>query len=319
MLFLCFCIIAAAYKKIQQPVFIDFKPGVVHQASLHDHPIVVGLSLQNFVDVDVVNNTFTADLSVWFLVDPETADNLDLISKFSFNKGEIIDRSEPIKQRFDDRLMIRYDCKVKFSSNLNYKYFPLDTHRIFLTLNNKYIDSSQVQFVVPENNFVISPTIYIPSWHIFSSNVTVGYGSLHFDKHNDIKPFNYPRVVFEFDLLQTSMRNFIFIMLPMLIIFLLSLCAFGLNIRNYFDSMLNITSTGIAALLAYRYVIEKISPKVSYYLLCDHIFSLFLIILFFIFFIDIFYREKVDKYRGVLAICIYIIFLAGWLYLLFIW
>lgn len=313
MLLVFLLFIVTASFKLSHPVFNDFKPSL--EATAIQPTIKTGLTLQNFLTFDVVANQFIADVAVWFLIDPKKSSLAD-IAKFSFNKADIIEKNEPIiKEQADGNLFVRYDLRIKFSSNINYKYFPLDAHRIFLTLQNKYLDGNEQTFFLEPHALVIPGTVFMPGWQIQKTDGFAGLALLPIG--NDIVKF--PRVVFALDIVQDSTRDFIFIILPMLIILLLSLCAFGLKIRIYFDSVLNITTAGIAAILAYRYVIEKISPNVSYYLLCDHLFSLFLVLLFLIFFIDIFYQEKIDTHRGLIVMGMYGALVLGWLYLLFIW
>lgn len=308
--------------KIDNIVPIDFKPGIERLDNKRvglKNEVGVGLNIQNFIEFDINTNTFIAEANLWFVFDPKIV-LLDDIAKFSFSKCEIIEKSEPFITNIDDEMIFaRYDLRIKFSSNLNYKYFPLGAHELFLTLNNKFLDAHEIQLVSHDAQFVVANTIYMPGWYYVSKSLVNGLSEIKLSSDNSQKLLEFPRIVFSVDVMQSSMRNFIFIVLPMFIMLLVSLAAFSLNVRSFFDSVINVTVTGIAGLLAYRYVIDSISPKVSYYMLSDHIFTLFLLIMFMIFFFDIFYRQKLDKYRGLFVGIIYLLTIFGWSYLMFVW
>lgn len=308
--------------KIAYPQFIDFQPKVQQSQQLDKGlpatQVSVGLNIQNFLTFDIINNNFVADVNVWFEYNPAQV-TVEELRQFDFNKGTILDKREPVvKQLSADTMLARFDMRVQFTSNLNYKYFPIDSHKVFLTLNNKTLDARKVEFV-HANSFVFDKNIYIPGYKIYGTQQHYGYSTIVLDAHNEQKIFNYPRAVFEIDAQQQSSRNFIFIVLPMIIILLITMCAFVLSLKIHFSTVLGIASAGVGALMGYRYVIEKVSPRVSYYMLSDHIFVLFLVILFIIFFIDIFYREKIDKSRPLILLILYIFFILGLSFLMFIW
>lgn len=309
-------IVGTGFLKINKREFIDAQPSVLQISA--PNTVKVGLNIQNFLGFEIVQNQFIIDGNIWFIFDPRVISQ-ESVAQFTFNKGEIIERSEPFVQKMSDgSVMLRYDIKVKFSANLVYKYFPLDVHRLYIVLNNKHLDAHSVEFYMHENNFVVSNTLYIPGWHVEERHLKNGYASWAMS-NDESELFKYPRIVLALDLVPSTMRDYIFIMLPLLIILLLSLGAFALNLKTHFGSMLSITTTGIGALLTYRYVIEGIAPQVSYYLLSDHIFSLFLLFLFFLFFIEVFYKEKIDPYRGAAVTIIYMLLGVCWTYLLFVW
>lgn len=303
--------------KIKSRKYYDHKPGLIETLNKRksETDVIVTLNIQNFIKSDFIKNNFIVDLNLWFEFDPKQI-TLDEVSKFSFSKGEILEKSDPVIAKDKKLTKVRYDLRVKFLSNLNHKYFPLETHRLYLTLNNKFIDLKNVNFILDHNSFNTSKSIYAPAWQFVGSNSKSGSATFMGTNGENIV---YPRIIFELDFIQDSMRNFIFLFLPMLVILLISLCAFALNLKVYFSDVLDLASAGVLGMLAYRYVIEEASPKVSYFMLSDHIFTTCLMILFAIFFVGIFYRQRLDKNRGLLVLILYATIYLAWSYLIFAW
>lgn len=305
-------ILFTANIKLAKTNYYDFKPSLINVDSKNFSEIDFQFDLQNFIKADFLLNEFILDAILWFVFDPKKV-TIEDISKFSFSKSEIIYKSEPVIQKFKDKLIARFDLRLKSMANLNFKYFPLDTHRLFITLDNKFLDSD-FRFS-QKSKLNVSESIYVPAWKFLGSQLELGFKKIK----TVFSYINNPRAILQLDFIQENMRSFIFLFLPMLIILLISLCAFALNLKNHFETVLSLTSAGVIGLVGYRYVIEKISPKVSYYMLSDHIFNLILIILFVIFFADIFYKEKLDRYRGLMVLSLYMFFILAWSYLMFLW
>lgn len=312
-----FLLMFFAHLKLQQNVFADpiSKIQEVSGAAIN---VDVDLNLQNFLTFNLINNEFVAEFNLLFKFDSNKI-SLKEIESFSFSKGEIIEKSEPVVTQNNGVVSARYDLKVKFSSNLNFKYFPLEDHRIYITLNNKNLDGKKINFVVNKSSFSFSDSLYTPGWKALNSQAQAGVRTISLGSQQEL---TYPRAVFSVDFMQASLRQFIFIMLPILIAFLIALCAFALSWKQEFSTIVGLSSASLAAIVGYRYVIERISPKVSYYMLSDHLFTLFLLLIFSIFFVDIFFKDCLQEHRyvrGIVVFGFYIILLASWVLLLFFW
>lgn len=316
-------IILLAQLKLEQNVFadqlstvesFDSSYGFAQDDRANVVNIKVGLNLQNFTTFNVVENNFIADVNLWFEFDSDEI-SLKELENFTFSKGEILSKSEPVV----NGNFVRYDLRVKFSSNLNYKYFPLQDHKINITLDNKNLDGKKISFYSDKNSFSVSESLYTPGWKALNADAKSGVRTINLGSG---KTLTYPRVVFSVDFMQGSLKQFIFISLPILIALLVALCAFAMSWRRDFSTIIGLTSASLAAIVSYRYVIEKVSPKTSYYMLSDHLFTFVLLLIFAIFFIDIFFRDSLEKHknaRGVIVFIFYFMVILGWLYLLFIW
>ena len=310
-------IFAAAYFKLQQNIFLDPEPKVEFSKDKVTK-VKVGLNVQNFLIFNVTFNEFSVDLNLWFEFDPEEISLKD-IEKFDFSKGEIIEKSEPVITNKNGKTFVRYDIKLKLSSNLNYKYFPLEDHKFFIVLNNKNLDGKKIVFESDKNDISISESLYTPGWKAVNANVKAGTRTINMGKNESL---TFPRAVFSIDFMQSTLRPFIFIVLPILIAILIIFCAIAMSWKSEFSTIMGLTVGNLAAIVSYRFVIEKISPRVDYFILSDQIFSFFLILIFLVFFIEIFFRNKLEKRPNLRVSAIMGLYLAvilGWSYLLFIW
>ena len=68
------------------------------------HTVTTGILIDQFIDFDMVTNKFTFDGTIWFKFDPG-AISLDSLSKFSFIKGTIIQKSDPDIRLIDDKMV----------------------------------------------------------------------------------------------------------------------------------------------------------------------------------------------------------------------
>lgn len=240
--------------------------------------ITTGLHINRFEIFDVVKNQFLFDGILWFKFISESI-SLKTLELFSFNRGEIIKKDQPETLLEDEYVIVRYNIKVKFSSNINYKYFPIDNHRIYVSLTHDFMTLKEVQFYGSEQLFTIEPSALESGWKIIDKHVITGYDYVQFDDNVNNNSSNlsqrektYPIIIFSFDIKRSGMRHLITVLLPLLLIFYISF--FSLSIS---DGNLRIGVMAMTAIIGYRFVIENMSPNTSYFMISDYIFFLFLI------------------------------------------
>jgi len=222
---------------------------------------------------------------------------------------------------------------------LNYKFFPISSHRLYLTLNNLSLSSDTALFDVKPETFSVSKTLYINGWQYLDKGVVSGFKSLELntqdvaqEKSFQGKTFQgktfqrktfqrktFPRVIFAIDFIGTGFRNLLLILLPLLVIFFVGLFMLGIDPTKYYSSIVAGVSATITALLSYRFVIETLSPDSSYFMLSDHLFDLILVLNFMIFLVGTVFLNRLEKYRGLLIVLFHLILISGWIYFLFIW
>lgn len=253
----------------------------------------VGFYIMSFPLLDITHNNFIVDAIVWFRFDPSLI-SLDLIQKFSFDKGTIVSKSEPEMKLIENSLFVRYIIRMQFKSDLNYKRFPLSDHTLYIILKNDFISPEQLFFTVRSSIFVISPTIQIQNWTITDYAVESGYFESQLDKYDPAKTVAHPGVLFSIDLAKSGIRKVFIIVLPITILLFISALSLALNIAHLRTSVITLSVGTLTGLIAYRFVLESVIPDVGYFTLADNIFNLVLSCIFIIFLVNVYSARKVE-------------------------
>ena len=285
--------------------------------------VEVGLYITNWHQFNLVDNLFVFDGVVWFQFDPALI-SLDTIHKFSFEKGEILQKSEPSTKLIDGNLFAEYKIRLRFTTVLSHQSFPLDDHRIFISLVNTVVTPSEMIFRSYKSDFGVSKKIFTPAWYHIDRAVNTGYEEETIDKFDERKSIRYPKAVFMMDFIRSGIRLILLIFLPVFLIFFISLFWFTFEPEES-RTIMSLVTGAITSLIAYRFVIQNMSPKVGYFLLSDHIFTFFLALAFISFVLALLWVRRGTMSqgmviaRGLIFILFHILFIAMWYYLLFHW
>lgn len=277
----------AAYNRVnsfaptdRKPALEELTPQKIVEFGNFQETVTVGLYITNFEKFDILNNQFECAGTIWFEFNSD-AISLATLEKFSFEAGEILYRSPAETQLIDNKILARYNIRIRFSSPLDFTDFPLDDHRIFITLIHQFITPHEIIFEASKNNFKVKAPI--SGWKLINKAVHPGFGIAQLNTENGNKNILYPKVIFEMDYLRISIRYLFSIMLPLLLIFYLIHFAFAIGANE----SVGLTVGGVTAILAYRFVIENLTPKTADFMISDYLFLLFLGASFFIFFFNL--------------------------------
>jgi hypothetical protein len=323
-----------AYRQIEvftplesPPLLYDITPKKLRVWNAEPVEVKVGMQVINFSDFNLVDNEFLVDVIVWFEFDPSLV-SLDSIGDFYFDKGEVKKKSAAKTKIVDGKFFAEYEVRFGFSSNVTHQLFPLDDHRIYMTLINNSVSPSELVFDASPSGFTISDSIFIRGWNVVSTGVNSGYEEWELDKHDKRRIVRHSKVVFSMDFKRSGTRFIFLILLPIFLIFFIGLFSFAFNPAdsNERGNIMNLASASLASLLAYRFVINNMAPSgVGYFMLSDHIFNLFLTLSFveLCVAITLVRYQKLTTFvivaRGILFLLFHIISLAVWYYLLFLW
>jgi hypothetical protein len=296
------------YTSDELPVLQLFKD---QDQQIFSKSIGCGFYLKNFIEFNHINNKFVINGTIWFESPQEI---MSLLDKFSVGKGEIIYKGDPVVSEINGKSITEFDLRLEFPANLTYKYFPLEDHVISFTIANAHLAKRGFTLKSQEDDFQISPTLYVDGWKIFQKKVFSGYEKIKIGRAEVLNN----RVVFSIDFLQTSKRLFMLIVTPLIICMFLSFMAFSIDFAR-FEPLMNLVLSSIAAIIGYRFVIETLSPKVSYFIFSDVFFMLILVFTCAAFFLNAFYREKIAKIVDWVVIAIYLLFLISWFLMLRWW
>lgn len=308
----------------QPPELFPITPNKITEWGGDPAIVKTGLHIINFPKFDMQNNDFIIDCIVWFEFDPSLV-SLETIDKFSFDKSQIQLKYSPSTRLIDDKLFVEYELRIRFNSNLNFKYFPIDDHYVYITLVNTHVSPSDIIFQAEKGGFTSSKDMMMAGWKLYDTKVTTGYFSSHLDINDPRKVLREPRVNFALKIKRIGMRQALLIFFPLFLIFFIGLFAFGFDPKKQASNILSMASGGLTATIGYRFVMQGMSPRVGYFLFSDHMFTVFLCFVFMEFIVSVFLalEEDVKKYWFIIRSCMFILshvtLISVWYYLLFMW
>jgi len=266
------------------PMRQNFTPKDRSTINMRPTTIDVGFFIRNFSVFDMVKGEFTFSGSVWFEFDPYRI-TLNDISDFTFFKGTILEKSEPQTYLNDGKTHARYDIKVAISSPLEYQRFPIDSHRIDISLVHRFLGAESFLFASKNTTFQMNKqaTAETAEWQMIRKFVKCGYISEQQNKYSTKTTLSYPVAYFTIEYFRKGMRNTLLILLPILLMLFIALFAILLNQEQYKTSIISISTATLTTVIAYRFIIENISPKGGYFMLSDYLYFIFLLALFVIF------------------------------------
>ena len=265
------------------PPYNVITPAKYYDLGAFARPIEVGLHIDQYENFNLIDNDFTFTGKLWFVIDPGTI-SLDTLGKFSFAFGDVLYKS-PVRTRLiDGKILAQYSIRVRHISTLALEDFPMDSHRIYIQLQNQYIAPNEFLFDATLSHFVAHTNSEIFGWKQRDLNVKTGYILDEIDIFSKERSSEYPTIIFFLDFMRTSVQQIITIFLPLLLILYVILFCFSIRENSTSISLATGSVTGI---LAYKFVIANLSPKVGYFMLSDYIFFLFLATSILIFLVNI--------------------------------
>ncbi|MCL5436834.1 MAG: hypothetical protein M1549_03100 [Candidatus Dependentiae bacterium] len=260
--------------------------------------VTAGLFVRDVPKFDPVKGNFTLDVVVWFLFDPRLV-SLERLRNFYFEKSEVISKAEPQVSIKGDNLFARFDMRLKLDVVFDYREFPFDDHRLNLILVHEGFTPAEVSFEAVRGNLELSPLMSILGWHCFDWRVAPGFMRQKFAmRERTTGETYYPTIVFSLDFERVGIRHIISIFIPLLLIIFIALFTFSIDpLGTNAGSIVTLSATAVTALIAYRFVIEAMSPGVGYLLCSDYVFLVSIIMTCAIFFINVFWAMSARGYK----------------------
>lgn len=296
-----------------------------HLEFQNDAAIVkVGLLIKNFSEFNITANIVSFDAILWFEFNP-TLLRSETIENFSFLNGEILHKKIVLIRKTEDKILIEYDINVKIMSNFDHIFFPFNDHRFDIVLTNDIVSSTEVVFQLSDISFMVAENIKAYDRKIVGKSVKTGYRESFLEEKNTEKVITNPLAVFTLNFARAGFRQLSMILTPIFLLMFLGYFSFSLDPEKYAAPVLSLSGLSVTGLLAYRYVIEVLSPKVGYFTLSDHIYTVNLLISCYVFVISVIqfvYLDDPHFIRTLKSICFLTsqLFLISILYyLLFFW
>ncbi len=231
----------------------------------------IGLIIEDFPLFDITGNSFILEGFLWFSYNAD-AINKKYLTAFTCRRGKVAELFEQDEYVKDGITHTFFKIRVQFSTDLYYQSFPLGNHAMHLILEYPSSILSNMSLKTTKESLAITHP-RIPGWYL---KVEDAYAQMDRRGHNS-NVVEYPTLVFTVSCIREGTRKLFIIALPLFFAFFIGFLALTLNPEKYPQPMVTLSIASLTGLLAYRFVIERISPNVSYFTLSDHIFNIFLI------------------------------------------
>jgi len=278
----------------------------------HPTTVNVGLYIQGFPEFDITRDKFVADLTVWFRFNPRQI-SLKRISKFSFEKATILQKTQTHAQIEGDILFVRYFMRISFNTKLNFQSFPLDDHRLNISLTHQGLSPSEAIFKTSRTNLTINPEVRISGWKLVDKTARSGYIEDKLDPYAKGSNVYYPMAVFSLDFARTGIRHIITIIIPLILIFFIALLTFTFDPTR--GEVIGVSVGSVSAVIAHRFVIERLSPDPGYLMISDQVFLLALVGCSTVLMVNILGKKLTGTHKNIITFIAHLLFIAVFLYL----
>lgn len=280
--------------------------------------IKTGLYIRDFSTFDIREGEFVFDGTIWFQFDPKEI-SLDNIKKFTFAKGKLEFISEPRLRKEGVFDYVYFDIRLSFKNDLDNRHYPISDHAVYIILENRFFSANQVKFESNRSSLVFPKNFKVIGWNLHDYKVYSGFVNEQVDLTNPKNKVSYPSVIFAIDLDNIDIEHLITLIFPLLLIFFLNVFTFSMNPFTYMQSIISISIGSIAAMIAYKFVIEKDAPNNDYFMVSDYLFYIFIAMVFIIFLFNIDATKLSGRKKEIVSIVLHGIVVATVSYLLLLY
>jgi len=294
-LFICICILAPLASRAQEETssaaevkeyIAEVRPGP------QDKPVPVkfGIMVLDVDSIDGANQSFVANFAIiaeWN--DPCLAKDIDYIRVMDINdvwtpNFQILNQQK-LFDTFPDQVEIQPDGTVIYTQRywgtlsypMNLKNFPLDSHNLEIKIVTVGKDRKNIDLSMYEEKTGMSEVLTVTDWDVTSWNAN--------PKQVDIGPNLpiLPGVVFSFEAERLIGFYIIKVIVPLILIVFMSLVVLFID-PSQVGPRFSISITAILTLIAYRFLLGNLLPKISYlthmdYFLFGSMFLVFAVLL----------------------------------------
>lgn len=243
------------------------KPPVMQPLPAVDGRIPAGFYVSAIDPFDPFKRDFTLQGTLWFLTDKpaEVAQKLALLE---FTLGQILNQSPPRQRAVGDQTLLAYDLTLRVSQTFDFRYFPFDSHRLYIPLVNK---DPTLKLDFSETAFQLAP-LEMGNWKYGNERAAMG---LIQEEMGPGWGAAYEQALFSFDCQRASIKDVLVVLIPLLLIFLIG------SLSLTFDAL---KDTGIVVYLAIGaitglFLFISFLPKTSSFTVVDRIYVVLLLML----------------------------------------
>jgi len=275
-----------------RPVDNEYKPltplstPAISQLSANPEQVDIGLIIDDFQKFDIYDNDFLFNGILWIAFNPNIVP-FEAIDQIALVNGTFVEKSKASVTAVGDKAFARYAVKIAFrNTSITYKTFPADDHILHLIVTYYGTMAGDVIFKAARSNLVINDDLTPMGWGLINTQVASGYLKNTIKTESGNVNATTPGVIFYLYCQKISLSSLLTLILPLVIFFLMGLYSFAIPYSSA-TARLSLTAQSIIAIVAFRFVIETISPKTGYFLVSDYFFLLFLLVSIIVFFVNL--------------------------------
>ncbi|MEM7008578.1 MAG: hypothetical protein AAF462_05515 [Thermodesulfobacteriota bacterium] len=255
-----------AQDEAEQEYIAEVRPGDENEK----FPINVGVVVIDIDSIDGAQQSFVANFAVvteWN--DPRLVEDIEYYRVMDtddvWTPNLQILNQQKLFTTFRDEVTVLPNGNVYFTQRywgtlsypMNLKDFPLDEHSLKIKLVAVGKDSDNITFNINPERTDMSEILTVTDWEIRSWDA--------YTEEIEIGPKlpTFPGVVFEFEAKRLVKFYLIKVLLPLMLIVLMSLVVLFID-PNHTGPKLSIAITAILTLIAYRFLLGNLLPKISY-------------------------------------------------------
>jgi hypothetical protein len=305
-----------------KPDILPITPALYNQWGQYADILNMGMYITNFAVSDFAQGLFMIDAYLWFEFDPQIF-SLDTIEKFTVDKGSILEKKFIDAVKVEESIFVKYKTRFEVKSNLNFKYFPLDAHRLSIVVKYDNLAPSEVILTSFFTRTWFGYNAVSANWAYGQPVSDFGYIQTTLDSLDESSVSNCSAATVSFDFERLTIREAVVVILPFIVLLFIILASLSMMASGI--QMLIIGILCILGMFIHNIVIRSMAPITSYYTLNDGIFLLvlgcaMLVIAFEV--INAMYQEDtwwIDISKNVALTLSSLLFLVGWFYLLYLW
>lgn len=298
-------------------------PAKYNEWAQYSDVLNMGIFITNFGVSDFAQGLFMIDAFVWIQFNPLVF-SLDTVSQFSIDKGRMISKDFIESIKVGEELFVRYRVRFEVKSNMNFKYYPLDSHRIYATFKYDNLAPSEVIAMTTVSRASFGNNAVSPNWTYGVPSSNYGYLESVLDDRNQANVVRTSAAGIFFDFDRATLRETMVVFTPYLLMLFIVFSSLLMGWASF--QIIVITILGILGMILQRIIIGHMTAITSYYILSDCVFFLALGCAFLILIMEIIsmvcQREEtwwLEVTRSSVLTLSSLLFLVGWFYLLYIW
>lgn len=268
---------------------IPMTPPVQARADSGPDTVTVGAFIYDIQDVDLANDSFTADFYLWFRwkgprVDP--SDSIEPMNSDAYQNtttsstGGVTGKAlnpAPLDMPDGSKYQV-FRYSGVFARKMNLEKYPFDTQNLVIVFEDQNQDTRDLVYVPDNPAITISPSVTIPGYELEAPKLSVTEHQYP-TKFGDISAggdLKYSRIIIELPLKRDPLPYMVKIILPILIIILITSLIYILPARLE-DARASIGVTAMLTIVALQWTTDSDLPSVDYLTLLDLIYIISLV------------------------------------------